>query len=536
MGTARQISPVSLPGLASQPGRAFVAPHTRARLRIYPVADLSPFKRSRSSRMIVLDWTEDSDAALVSIQWSKQMGQSAGSWSATVKPKHTETGELLELTNQAVLDGDWIDLSVLRNGIEIPVMRGVVDSVREARSSVGGATSITYTLTGRDHGAFFEYPITWSSLWSRTLGELARGLFTDRVQGSVGGRPDELFSILITAAFDSNPSEAAAGNPAGQWVLPTSLASKQVGERLIDALNVITFDAVPGTKGLRGGYYNQPGLWTVGEQDLHSLLTQWANPMLNEFWYDLAMPAAFTPPNGLSRFLSVKNERFASRLGGQSPTADVEPFGTMAAFCRERPFPTTDLGLDSMWFALPTWRLPTWTLLQTDLGRAGHDRFNLFELLAEVGLGPKTNQAAYGKPVWRPRDIEVRGLRALQESTKYVAEGKGGEADWQAERRIWQRILRDWNAPNPYLRQGTVVTKLLAPEIRIGQRLILDGGDHGHQEQFYVEGVAGTWRSATSGAGESSTTTFTVTRGFSGTDAELVDVTEGLAELYKEAF
>jgi hypothetical protein len=247
------------------------------------------------------------------------------------------------------------------------------------------------------------------------------------------------------------------------------------------------------------------------------------------------MPQAFMPPNGLHKFLSSQTDQFRERSGGQVPHAESEEFGTMAAFCRERPFPTGELGSDSMWFHLPTWKVPDWLLLQSDLGYGGASRFNLFELLASFGV-PQAEQAAYARPRWHREDIERRGLRPYSETTKYVAQGRGGMGQWYAERDTWLDILRDWHGPNPYLRQGRLAAKVLLPEIRVGQRLIVDAGDPSDSEQFYVEGVSGNWRAPTQTAGASGMTTFTVTRGYVGSDSQLLASTEKMTDVYKRLF
>jgi len=539
-GATNQPAELDFPGFSTSGKHKFVSPHTRVRLVTYPLDDRHPFAPQARSGSRVFDWSEDSVGSVVSLDWSKQMGQASGSWTAKLKTKHDErTGDARARLDQfEIRDGDWADITVLRNGVPIPLMRGVVDSVRRRRYSVQGASAVEYTVTGRDHGAFFEYPITWSSVWVRTLDETVRGLFTDRLDGKVGGSPDELFAALIQGTFGVGTD--ATGVPSGQWMIPQSLRDKMPGgdfRRLNDVLSVITFDAIQGTKGLRGAYYNQPQLWTVGEQDLHQTLQQWSNPLLNETWYDLALPRAFVPQNGLHKFLSTSTDRFRDRSGAQVPTTETEQWGTMCAFCRERPFPTTEQGIDSMWFNLPTWSIPTWLLQQDDLGVSGHDRSNLMELTADIGLGSQPEQIAAARPLWNIEDIRLRGLRTYSKSTNYIARGADkGYGDWLTERSTWLAILRDWFGPNPYMTNGSLSVKALLPEVRIGQRLILDTGSPSQNEQFYVEGVSGQWHAAQEHAGENGSTTFTVTRGFQGTDTDLNSQIKEAANLFKETF
>jgi hypothetical protein len=565
-----EAAPLQFSGLNNE-GRKFISPHLRVGMTIYPLWTPKPFRFAgeRSSAARRIDWYPDqTEASILSFQWSKQMGQPSGQWTAVIKAKtqgygtllHQVTQSTMNFDDQAVVDGDWVDIAVLRNGIRIPLCRGVIDSVRKSTISAGGATVVTYTLTGRDHGAFFEYPITWNSIWARTLNETVSGLFTERVKGRVGGRPDELFKALIDGTFQG---AVTAGVPSGQWKLPPSLFDRlgQSSARLHDILKIVSFSAIKGETGLRGAYYNEPQLWTVGEQSLHQTLSQWVNPVLNEWWYDLLPPRNFMPPHGLDGFLDVAPVTVVEPLTDpalieesqaafqaslvprtvspgykQTLTSENEQFGTIAAIIRERPFPTLAQGRNAMWYGLPTWYVPTWLIQNSDLGRGGQERFNLFELLADFGLGSQSEQATVARPMWHREDIEQHGLRSYSQSVRFFAQDGKGIGDWLDERNRWLNILRDWFAPNPYLRQGHVTVKTMLPEIRIGQRLILDHDDPKQQEQFYIEGVNLQYQAPSQGAGATGSTTLVLTRGFRGQDQDLISATSEISDVYKDVF
>lgn len=501
-------------------------------------------KRDPGKKM-VFDWTSESDAGLMLFDYNKQMGQPSGTWMAVIKEK---PGKDLGLKEGRITDGDWCDVTILRNGVEIPLCRGVIDSVREQTASSGGATVRTWQLAGKDHGAFFEYPITYQNIWAQTLGELVAGLFTARVKGKIGGRPDEMFQILIDATF-------SMGKLSGQWELPSCLGDTVGGKkRLHELLDIVTYSAeklalgaaglTPNPPGLRGAYYNEPQLWTAGGQTLHQTLMQWCNPLLNEVYYDLIPPVGFTPANGtggwvlpLEEDTEVEIKERENLLGGTltaaGPAAPLGgTFGTIAAFIRERPFPSTIMGNDSLWFDLPEWKIPRWAVQTTDLGRGGHERYNLFELLADLGsMGTTTEQPPICPPSWNKMDIRQRGLRVFSQTTRYLAQLKQGMGDWHRERETWQDLLRDWHAPAPYLRQGTVPVKLLLPEIRLGQKLVIDeGGAEEDNERLYVEGVhlryMGPQGSKKPPTGVS---TFILTHGFRGTDKKYLDSVKNIA-------
>jgi len=543
------IPPLQFPGLSNQ-GQAFISPHLRAGLTLYPIPQLedNPFIPDRAMTAHAIDWTTpaaDTGAGLVALTWSKRMGQPSGQWTAQVKQVGGSLG--LDFDQQDVLDGDWADVSILRNGIRIPLCRGVVDTVRKNTVSAGGATTTRYTLSGRDHGAFFEYPITWSSVWMQTLKEIVSGLFTKRVDGKIGGRPDELFASLIKGTFQGSEG---AGVPSGQWILPQALEDVLgEGKKLFDLLKVVTFNAEPGREGLRGAYYNEPQLWAVGEQTLHQTLSQWTNPLLNEYWYDLLPPAAFLPKHGLNRFLGtnvVEEGRIptGAELKVDSQGIGVqrliesgnEQFGTMGAIIRERPFPTVAAKKDAMWFSLPTWTIPTWLCDTIDLGRSGDQRFNLFELLADFGIATGEEQGAFSRPQWHKAGIFTHGLRAFSQTTRFFSDSEAGLQAWFAERSAWLQLLVDWYAPNPHLYQGSIGIKTLLPEIRIGHRVILAGSDPKEDMQLYVEGVDLQYQAPTQTSGAQGRTSLIVTRGFRGSDEELFNATNKLSGLYSETF
>jgi hypothetical protein len=530
---------LQFPGLQHDERRTFISPNLRLEIVIYPLApyNIPPFVTGRSADPIrmTVDPT-DSHAGLVHFDWNKSIGQPSGQWSLTAKQK-SDVGEVL--AGRKVIDGDWADVTVIRNGLRIPLCRGIIDAVRESKSSSGGATVTNWFINGRDHGAFFEYPIVWQSIWAQTLGELTQGLFTTRVQGHIGGRPDELFAILIQAAFGS-------GRAAGQWAIPESLRERLQGERLVQALMVMTHAAskTAVTSGLRGGYYNEPQLWSTGGQTLHQTLQQWCNPLMNEMWVDLLPPEGLIPPNGTGSFVMPVQEtvtsEYVSEGGGavgastppppadQSVTGGVTlagaPHGTMAAIIRERPFMNTVEGANSMWFDLPSWTLPTWMIQTSDLGIGGHERYNVFELLADVGFGNTTEQAAQAKPVWNVEDIKAHGLRAYSQTTRYLAQATRDISQWLGtDRPTWQTLLQDWFGPSPYMRNGTVVAKTLLPEVRVGQKLWLDPGNTLEEEQFYVEGVNMTYTGPTQVSGAGGSTSFILTHGYKGTDEKLLD-------------
>jgi hypothetical protein len=189
-----------------------------------------------------------------------------------------------------------------------------------------------------------------------------------------------------------------------------------------------------------------------------------------------------------------------------------------------------------MWFDLPTWDIPRWLINTSDLGWTGEQRVNLVELTSVHGIGSKKEQAALTKPTWHDRGIMTHGLKTHQQQTRFYEEN---QAEWIPERSKWQRIITDWFAPNPYLRSGSVNMKVLLPEIRIGQKVVLFSEDDIQQEaeQFYCEGVSLEYDGprAPNMPGQGATTLL-LSRGFKGTDADYYAKMDSMSARFDEIF
>lgn len=486
-----------LEGISSSGSQKIARQHVRGKLVVYPHnGDPVWSKRKTSAR--VFSWDKDAtEGTVLSLNAIKTMGAPSGTWQAVVKVAHDSD---LNLSRGDVQDGDWVDVSYMRNGIEFPVMRGVVDSVRERRTSAGGATVRIFTLSGRDHGAPFETPITWQSIWVQSLGQLVRGIMTDKVKGKIGGSPDEMFEILIQAAFE----RGSTGNKSS-WQLPDSLIKVSTGD--LDYPYFYTALSVT-TEATRGAYYNEIQAWTQVGQTLHQTLQQWCNPLLNEIYYDL---------------------EYALRKIGQEGKRPE-----MTARLRERPFCNTTDGIDSPWFSLDTLTIPSWLIEDYDAGRSGAERYNLIELLADFGFINPQESAAFAAPIWDRFGIQTHGLRPWQQNVRYVAKEGEGQAAWLSERKVWQKLVVDWYAANPYFLSGSMGVGILLPEAKIGTRLVYDTAAQESREQYYIEGVEHKY--SFSQAGHSGRTSLTVTRGGRGTDRDYLDMVKNSASLYSEVF
>jgi hypothetical protein len=509
---ATNVPRLKLDGMASKDGTKVAQQFVRAGVTIYPHTGDAVFG-SRKTKARKFNWKKDeTEGTVLSCNTVKTLGAPSGTWQATIKLRPDSD---LDIKGGDIMDGDWADITYMRNGIVFPVMRGVVEGVRERKVSAGGATVRVFTVTGKDHGRPFETPISWQSIWVQTLGELIRGIMTDKVKGVIGGSPDEMFKVLIEAAFErgelsavgrTGPQLPQENTNRSSWQLPPALAkiaslTSSTKPYFIEALDIDTDDT-------RGAYYNEVQLWTQAGQTLHQTLQQWCNPILNELWYDL--------------------RESTGTLGGMPKSPE------MVAYIRERPFVNTINGLQSDWYSLDTITLPNWVIQDYDIGRDGSQRFTLFEVLADFGFGNPQEAAALAAPIWSRDAIQTHGIRPWQQNVRYVAKDGTAQGEWVNERKIWQRLLADWYGCNPYLGNGSLGAGILVPEAKVGMRVKYDTGAEKTSEHYYLEGVENKYTFTR--AGHSGKTGLTVTRGWPGSDKDYLDMVTKAGKNYTEVF
>jgi hypothetical protein len=498
-------------------------------MSFYPHSDDPVFRGRKTSAIDVLWDKKSSQAALQSFTWAKRLGEASGRWQAIIKDSPPYQ---LDIEDGAILPGDWVDVMVLRNGTVIPLCRGPLDVVHLERPGAGGAPVREWHLAGRDHGAPFESPITYSNAFVRTMTEIVQGPVTSTLRVEPICAPGRLFELLIQAIFGKGTMYAT-------WQLPDALVSRDpslVLKGAVARFGVLAAGGMPlsadmavamSKSGLidmlevskgttRGGAPNDPYLVCQAGQLVHQTITEWCNPLLNEIIYDLAIDESYK----------------------DTGVAD----GKIRASIRERPFPTIsaelayteaqpiiDTGFEGPWFNLLTWDVPSWCCPVVSIGRSGMERFNVFMLIADQGFGGvKMEEIAIAPPVWAYEHVKKYGLKAFQEHTKYLASGTSGASEsnaaggWVDERKRWQRMLLEWYCLNPWFMSGTIAAKLPLVDVRVGQRLKLCNTDKEDDAwTFYVEGVDFNYSRSGTSAPQTSTQ-FTVTRGWKGADKELI--------------
>lgn len=466
----------------------------------------------------------DVTPAVISGTTRKTLGEPAGSFTLTMKSSFNvglDGGDLLHF----ISDDDWVVVGATDgDGTDWVIMVGLVDSIR--RSRAGSAAATTYTVQGRDLGKVFLKSDMLDMPWLATSYQHGEGnsfVAYEHLNGVKPRTPGWVVREMTRYVLSDDPWRGSRR----RWAVPETLVfsgetPRDLSNRqVIDVISLKHVDTetlgdMPSLLDVPTGIGQGGSLWAI--------LSQYANPLLNEIHYDLIAPArALGAPDAYQG----RGERVAAR-----PSLRL----------RQKPFPSlqqsvadgvSDFGdvvgsippeLSSPWRALPVSSFPEAHLESYDVGRSGAERFNWF--LVEAGGGDDlivrgATAMLHGDGVSPDKlwdslpavllpSIERHGRCMLQQSSAYIDPELGKGAVWTSQQ--WVRLLRDWYAPNPEFLSGTATIAYLAPGVRIGERFRVAMRDSS-VEEFYIEGVEHRFTKRSDGSAHGSTVV-SVTRGW----------------------
>jgi hypothetical protein len=429
------------------------------------------------------------EGTILSCDTSKSLGSSAGSFALTVKPS---TSALVPDLRELLIDDDWVDITLFRHGRPFHTLRGLVEAVELDESTVGkGATSRTFTLSGRDHGAVFDKTKLW---FNQVAGEIAAWSALQIQEGNKAiGAPDQLVEKLL---FDFLGAQEDASR--ANWVLPTNMPGAQTTfPQTVVFAN--TFDRQDPFRTTVSAQFMQPdgeGIWQLAQE--------YSDPLFTELFTDLAADTAGT------QFVADE----------ESSPGESE----LAVFFREKPFVTVAKGTQSAWYQLPLLEVPKQHIGSKRVATSTSDRYNAYfvhpQYYQETGL---TRELAF--PLWDEEDILIHGLRPFNVESRYST----SEADIIGMATTLRERVRDWHCLGPYFGSGTIKLNRFYPDARIGTRLRIPNESEELQEDYYIESVDQTWRQKAGGR-----TTLGVTRGWRGGDANYRLTLGEIAARYKQ--
>jgi hypothetical protein len=167
--------------------------------------------------------------------------------------------------------------------------------------------------------------------------------------------------------------------------------------------------------------------------------------------------------------------------------------------------------------------IPETMVVAKNIGRAGVERYNAFMCNVRAAQELVSNNTPLMQPLMDATSVAQHGLRLFDASTRYVAD----VSTLGLLSTTHRSMLRDWHCMNPYLLNGTIDLGTSMPNIKLGCRLRIPNTDPTLQETYYIEGYQHTWSLMPGGK-----TSVTVTRGWIGTDLDLVSTTTQIAANY----
>lgn len=461
---------------------------------------------------------------IVGLTTQKSFGSPAGTFTLQLKPEPgSSPASLLDLWKEP--EGVWVYMWVQLNGQLFDLMLGNIDTVTEQFSRAGdGTRTVTFTITGRDHGKVFAETELFINIHERSGFVPAIPLYRALAE-EIQFTPAQIIDSLVREWVGND------GLSDSQWQLPPSLYG---GQSFYAALNRSTID--PTTRGnaqeLTILQPDQQG------QKLWDAIQTYSNPVLNEMWVDLAHdPGSFD--SGQNRLLGPSAPKDPV-VDKSIPLPSVKALRP-ALYLRERPFISSEFS-HLKWDRLPTHELRPNQIVSGELAKGSSaERFNYWELvgasaqtqsinfIARVREQQDATVAGDGRignpgtvPIFNLTSIRRYGLRRFQQASRFfpVNDATLQELATGMIPR-WLRLLHDWYAPAVREVTGTITTSYIMPWIRIGHRIKLRTYT-GSTITFYVEGVQHEYSYPNNGY-----STITLTRG----EAEGQEI---LHEIYEE--
>ena len=259
---------------------------------------------------------------------------------------------------------------------------------------------------------------------------------TAKMIHDIGGSPDELVLSLLGLVANE---QATYGLPP---VLPDAGLWTQRGKDTIKWIDCIDITRVTPMRGI----IHSPSLLTPGQYTPLWQFTQtYGVPEMNEWFMDIESRAS-------------EQARFAMLTG------------------REKPFVNVFDAEDSNWWAVPTCIVHLQEIKATTLRRGG-ERYNHINLIGQLPANISQDAVAYCKPSANFHSILRWGLKKLDVTVAlHSVEEDSAEEALYADLKEYRDIVICWNVLNPYYWTGTITIVGLRPDIRVGKKILIEGG------------------------------------------------------------
>ena len=292
--------------------------------------------------------------SLLSVNTSKIMGATSGTFAFQVKPSK-ETDSLFS----QLIDDSWVDIISYRHDQPWHVMRGSIDEIRRTQNVSGsGATSTVFTVTGRDFSKVWELTPIWFSPYA-TNDVTTKGTMRKVLKGisEVQGTPAEAVEAYLKLFL-----EEISGASGPNWEMPEGMPGVVSDSFLASIMfRLHYYQDIPARTAFNPNFFSPQGtLWSMAQQ--------FSDPTFVEFYADIL-------PDG---------DPFSSWIAAGDSLTEKDT--QMTVVVRDKPFPVIDPdigGFTSTWKDLPLQVVPRQSIVSSDLGRSGLERFNSENKLLE---------------------------------------------------------------------------------------------------------------------------------------------------------
>lgn len=477
-----------------------------------------------------MGWKNEND--VISASWHKDILSPCGVFSIQLKRRryhYVETvkpGDLLVVYMDNAKD---YSAGQLFTGKLITI--AIVDRVTENTMTTGeGATTVVYTITGRDFGSI---PMETSTVFDPSFAQIEQALFTqafqERLYGKQVAAQSPVENVLNILDLFYNVRASGSQLVAAQWQFQNKLTN---AVSLLSLLDITTFAQVP-----MFGYALVDSISPTQAGNVWALLDTYANRVVNELFIDVrdytTQERNFLEhqSNTASAFLSdddANTQRAASaaiQSSGVFRSASTEWFTpsddaaaaeqVLALVHRQTPY-----DLDAF-MRLPQIDVYPTEVYDAELGYSGHDVVNYFRIRTPI-LPTEFQEATYGIQV-NINSVFKFGIRRMEPETMYFFASSSASGAYNAgETRVedfadlfdyYIGLLSTWYASNDTMLAGQATIRF-RPDIRIGMRLRMHKqrpltGDGINAIDFYVQSVAHSYTVEPGG----SRTTVTLVRG-----------------------
>jgi hypothetical protein len=458
---------------------------------------------------------------VTSCAYNKALGGAAsGQWSITFKASRR-----FDVYREIDVD-DWCVWWWEINGHRYHGAFGPIGMVQEGDSSSGGATVVEHTISGSDFGRLIDRTKVWFDDFSEYENNVGGKAIGSRMDFTPTGSPDQVIEAVLDAFLGQD------GIIGGAWRMPRGMgwigdffslglrivaqSTLRKAQPRVIGQDAITSTLANGTKVkygrdqiLRGEvagpelvfFQPQPGTMLTPH------LNGFSNDLLNELYFDS---------------LTEKETADSAAAAPENPVP--------AVFARERPFINTFDGAKSPWFSLPTisMRREDGVLVRAR-SRSADERVNCILLYASNLGFTQMDQYALNPPAYIREEVARYGFCVFERQTSFAGVGETSLGiPWGEELTKWVKLLASWYGLNHRWRSGNVTIAGIVPDARVGRRLLIDDESPETREQFYVENVAHQWTFGSHGS-----TSLGVTRGFRGTDQDLVSEVAERAAMFQ---